>query len=151
VVRRIEALRAKPVASSCGASGRGAAAQKSIRHQGAVVKLSRRQFIKATAATGAATAVGTGVLGGCSWFGPQPTQNAGRALIAPADTYSSSLVDTIYSGLQQFPEVVFKGKSILLKPNLVETTPDVRPINTNPQVVAAAAEAFRKLGAASIK
>jgi uncharacterized protein (DUF362 family) len=41
------------------------------------------------------------------------------------------------------------GKRIVLKPNLVEFNPYL-PINTNPLFVAAALEAFRSLGAASV-
>ncbi len=41
------------------------------------------------------------------------------------------------------------GRSILLKPNLVEFSPDA-PINTNPVFVSAVAGAFRALGAAKV-
>ncbi len=41
------------------------------------------------------------------------------------------------------------GKSVLLKPNLVDFLPGV-PINTHPLLVTAAAECFRRLGAASV-
>src|SRR5262249_47208404 len=106
------------------------------------MKLSRRQFIQAGAAAGAAT-----IVGGCDWLSPKPTQTPGRALIAPAAKYGPGLVETIVSGLREFADLPIKGKSILLKPNLVETTTSDRPINTHPQVVVATAEAFRKLGA----
>jgi uncharacterized protein (DUF362 family) len=45
--------------------------------------------------------------------------------------------------------VAVKGKTVLLKPNLVEFNADA-PINTHPRVVHAALEAFRSLGAAEV-
>ena len=42
-----------------------------------------------------------------------------------------------------------KGKRVLLKPNLVEYSP-AAPVNTNPVLIAAAVDAFYKLGAASV-
>jgi uncharacterized protein (DUF362 family) len=46
--------------------------------------------------------------------------------------------------------VAVRGKRILLKPNLVEFSPDA-PINTNPVVVSAAVDAFYSLGAQSVR
>ncbi len=43
-----------------------------------------------------------------------------------------------------------RGKRILLKPNLVETAEGETHINTNPMVLVAAAEAFRRLDAAEV-
>jgi uncharacterized protein (DUF362 family) len=43
-----------------------------------------------------------------------------------------------------------RGKRILLKPNLVETAPGIACINTNPAMVLAAAEAFRRLDAGEV-
>ncbi|MCK6484347.1 MAG: DUF362 domain-containing protein [Phycisphaerae bacterium] len=106
--------------------------------------LNRRQFLKATAATGAAA-----LLGGCR-FSPRPTTTPGRALILPASDYARDLTELILDGLREFPELSARGKSVLLKPNLVETTTSERPINTHPAVVVAAAEAFRRMDAASI-
>jgi uncharacterized protein (DUF362 family) len=42
-----------------------------------------------------------------------------------------------------------RGKSILLKPNIVEYIPE-RPVNTNTQLIGAVAEAFLRLDAASV-
>lgn len=110
------------------------------------MNLSRRDFLKATAATGAATLVG-----GCRPTVFAPTQTPGRALIAAADDYGVNLTEIILSGLREFPELTVRGKTVLLKPNLVETTPSrTSPINTHPLVVAAAADAFRRLGAKRI-
>ena len=51
------------------------------------------------------------------------------------------------SGLQEFG-LNLRGKSVLLKPNLVEYIAGVE-VNTNPVLVGAAAQAFLKLGAAA--
>ena len=52
------------------------------------------------------------------------------------------------SGLRLF-DLNVRGKTVLLKPNLVDFLPGV-PINTRPLLVTAAAECFRRLGAASV-
>ncbi|MEE8169467.1 MAG: DUF362 domain-containing protein [Phycisphaerae bacterium] len=109
------------------------------------MKLNRREFICTAAAGGAAA-----VIGGCGEPMHKPTQTPGRALIAAADGYDADLTSLILDGLREFPETSFRGKTVLLKPNLVETSAGDRPINTNPAVVVAAAEALRKLGASRI-
>ena len=54
----------------------------------------------------------------------------------------------LLSGLREF-HLNLRGKSVLLKPNLVEYIAGVE-VNTNPVLVGAAAEAFLKLGAKSV-
>ncbi len=71
-----------------------------------------------------------------------------RVAIVSADTYSQRLVDTLTRGLRLFG-LALGGRSVLLKPNLVEYIAGVE-VNTNPILVAAAAEAFRALGAKSV-
>jgi uncharacterized protein (DUF362 family) len=68
--------------------------------------------------------------------------------IVRANSYSVELVDIVRRILVEH-RVSVTGKNILLKPNLVEFNPQA-PINTHPVFVAAAAEAFRSLGARSI-
>ena len=68
--------------------------------------------------------------------------------IISADEYSERLGDVLLSGLREF-HLSLRGKSVLLKPNLVEYIPGVE-INTNPLLVGAAAEAFLKLGARTV-
>jgi len=105
--------------------------------------MNRREFLRTTAAGGAAA-----LLGGC--VAPvRPTGTAGRALVTGA-AYDGNLVETILAGLREFPELRVRGKSILLKPNLVETTPSDRPINTHPSIVVATAEALRRMDAGRI-
>ena len=71
-----------------------------------------------------------------------------RVAMLNADKYTESLVETLFEGLKLFnPDV--SGKSVLLKPNLVDYIPGAH-INTHPLLVAAAAECFKRLGARSV-
>ena len=67
-----------------------------------------------------------------------------RVAIIAAQEYSESLEGVLVSGLREF-HLNLRGKSVLLKPNLVDYIAGVE-INTNPVLVAAAAQAFLKLG-----
>ena len=71
-----------------------------------------------------------------------------RVAIISADEYSEGLGEILLSGLREF-HLNLRGKSVLLKPNLVEYIAGVE-INTNPLMVGAAAEAFLDLGAKSV-
>lgn len=66
----------------------------------------------------------------------------------PAADYSVDLADVIVRGLKELG-IDLQGRRVLLKPNMVEYEPGTS-INTNPLVVAAAAAACRKAGAASV-
>jgi uncharacterized protein (DUF362 family) len=70
-------------------------------------------------------------------------------VVATASSYESDLETVLRSGLRELgiePGMI-KGKSVLLKPNLVEPCGDAPQINTHPSVVRAAAEVFREWGA----
>jgi uncharacterized protein (DUF362 family) len=69
--------------------------------------------------------------------------------IARAASYSVDLAGIMRRILIEH-RVDVSGRNILLKPNLVEFDPHA-PINTDPVFVAAAAEAFRSLGAKSVR
>src|SRR5205809_509938 len=71
-----------------------------------------------------------------------------RVSILNARQYSDKLDELVYEGLRLF-KLKVRGKSVLLKPNIVEYIPG-RPVNTDPQLIGAAAEAFLRLGAASV-
>ena len=73
-------------------------------------------------------------------------------VIAKAASYNVDLESTIRSGLRELGigSSWAKGKSILLKPNLVEPCIDDPQINTHPAVVRAAAEVFRGWGAREV-
>jgi uncharacterized protein (DUF362 family) len=71
-----------------------------------------------------------------------------RIAILRAHQYSDRLDELVYEGLRLFNLNVAR-KSVLLKPNIVEYIPG-KPVNTNAQLVGAAAEAFLRLDAASV-
>src|SRR5438094_3919397 len=68
-----------------------------------------------------------------------------RVAVLPASEYSEKLAALLWEGLKLF-NLDVAGKSILLKPNLVDYIPGAE-INTHPLLVIAAAECFRRLGA----
>jgi uncharacterized protein (DUF362 family) len=68
--------------------------------------------------------------------------------ILPAKDYGLDLSDLVGRGLREL-NVDVRGRRVLLKPNLVEFEPG-HVINTNPALVAGAAEALRRAGAASV-
>ena len=71
-----------------------------------------------------------------------------RVAILSADQYSDKLDALIYDGIQLF-NLNVRGKSVLLKPNLVEYIRG-KPVNTDTQLIGAAVETFLRLGAASV-
>src|SRR5438105_11064317 len=71
-----------------------------------------------------------------------------RIAILHTDRYSDELDELVYDGLRLF-NLDVRGKSVLLKPNIVEYIPG-KPVNTNAQLIGAAAEAFLRLDAASV-
>jgi len=71
-----------------------------------------------------------------------------RVAIIAAQEYSESLEGVLVSGLQEF-HLNLHGRSVLLKPNLVEYIAGAE-VNTNPVLVSAAIQAFLKLGADSV-
>jgi len=76
-------------------------------------------------------------------------KGSAQVAIYKATSYQSDLVDIIKRGVNDFPQLQIKDKTVLLKPNLVEYF-DSHKVNTNPAMVAAAADAFRSLGAREV-
>src|SRR5262245_1272878 len=72
-----------------------------------------------------------------------------RIAMLQADAYSDHLDDLVYEGLRLFG-LNIRGKSVLLKPNIVEYIPG-KAVNTDAKMLGAAAEAFLRLDAASVK
>lgn len=103
-----------------------------------------------------ALGMGAGVaLGGMSfgaWRLATFWERSTEVFIAKANDYSGELSKTIEAGLRELGvgEAQIRGKSLLLKPNLVETWPNVHHVCTNPAVVWAAAETFWRLGASRV-
>lgn len=105
--------------------------------------LNRRDFLKTAAGAGAAI-----ILPGCL---PQVNDRgltASTAILRGG--YDSSLSGTIEAGFDLVPPPDVRGKRVLLKPNLVDLPRDGRPVTTNPAIIIAAAEAFRRRGAAVV-
>lgn len=75
-------------------------------------------------------------------------QPESRVAILHADSYTQQLEEVLQRGLDLFGLDV-RGKSVLLKPNLVDFI-ERNHINTHPLLVAAAAECFHRLGAARV-
>ena len=71
-----------------------------------------------------------------------------RVAVLIAQSYTPELEQELWKALQLFNLDVHR-KSVLLKPNLVDYIPG-NHINTHPFLVVAAAECFRRLGAASV-
>ena len=75
-------------------------------------------------------------------------QPRSRVAILTAESYSHNLESILYSGLELF-HLDLRGKTVLLKPNLVDYIPG-NHINTHPLLVCAAVECFRRLGAKNV-
>ncbi len=71
-----------------------------------------------------------------------------RAAIRRVASYQVDLSAVLYETLREF-DLPVRGKSVLLKPNFVGPDPG-EAVNTHPAVVAAAREAFLRLGAESV-
>lgn len=71
-----------------------------------------------------------------------------RVVILTTEHYSQNIENALMRGLQLF-KLDILGKSVVLKPNLVDYIPG-NAINTNPLLVAATAECFRRLGAKQV-
>lgn len=102
--------------------------------------LSRRSFL-----IGAGGLVGCGV-GAKLLLRYQSGMHRAEVFIAKATSYDDPLETIIRDGLTELglgPAAV-KGKSVLLKPNLVEPSFDAPHINTHPKLVRAVAEVFRR-------
>jgi uncharacterized protein (DUF362 family) len=77
-----------------------------------------------------------------------PRKPKSRVAILSACAYTPALESTITDGLRLFHPHL-RGKTVLLKPNLVEFIPGTE-VNTNPLLVGAAADAFLRLGAKTV-
>src|SRR5438046_569118 len=104
--------------------------------------LTRRELLLAAGAAGAAV-----TFAGCADV--RRPAAASRVSIVKAPAYDQSVYDTVRRLVAEHAGDV-RGRNIVLKPNLVEFEPG-NSINTNPLVVHAVFEAFRALGAASVR
>jgi len=67
--------------------------------------------------------------------------------VLDAEEYSEKIEALLLDGLRLF-QLKMLGRSVLLKPNLVEDLPG--PVNTNSALIGAAARCFLRLGAARV-
>lgn len=109
-------------------------------------RISRRRFL--TRAAAAATA---GIAAGWGYRG---TENFWRSdvFIGRAQSYDADLEHLILRGLAEldFGREQARGRTVLLKPNLVEPDLDAPHVNTHPSFIVAVAQAFRRLDAAEV-
>jgi len=109
--------------------------------------ITRRRFLGAAGASGAAAMAGSGA--GCG-RAPRAAGPPGKAAVAilRASSYREDLVDRLARGAALCGLDV-RGKRVLLKPNLVEFAQE-SVIHTQVEVLAAAVELFERLGASEI-
>jgi len=110
------------------------------------MKLDRRTFL--TASLGLAAGASTTALLNRPKYHVTRRQPRSRVAILRAESYSRNLESILHSGLELF-HLDIRGKTVLLKPNLVDYIPG-NHINTDPLLVSAAAECFRRLGAKTV-
>ena len=107
------------------------------------MKLKRRTFLEAS--LGLAAGAATTALLSRPRYHVTRRRPSSQVAILTAESYSQKLEMILHSGLQLF-HLDVRGKTVLLKPNLVDYIPG-NHINTHPLLVSAAAECFRRLGA----
>ncbi len=107
------------------------------------MKLDRRTFL--TASLGLAAGASTTALLNRPKHHVTRRQPRSRVAILRAESYSHDLEKILHYGLGLF-HLDVRGKTVLLKPNLVDYISGSH-INTHPLLVAAAVECFRRLGA----
>jgi len=109
------------------------------------MNVDRRRFL-GSAAGMAATA---GVAGDWLWPKHSVSYRRPRSFVAilNAAEYSEKVETLLMDGLRLF-HFNLLGKTVLLKPNLVEDMPG--PLNTNANIIGAAARCFLRLGAARV-
>jgi uncharacterized protein (DUF362 family) len=87
-----------------------------------------------------------------SWNPIQEKGFSAEVFIGRAQSYSTHLSGILLQGFRELgvSKAEISGKTILLKPNLVEPQADHQQINTHPLMVRAAVEAFLQLGAGRV-
>ena len=108
------------------------------------MNLGRRQFA-------AGACAGMGLLGaGRMLKGLAPVDRRkpeSRVALIEADSYDDSLAERLFPYIQRFTPGV-RGRSVLIKPNLVEDLPG--PVNTHPALITAAAHCFLAMGSRQV-
>jgi uncharacterized protein (DUF362 family) len=107
----------------------------------------RRNFLLGSLAGAASLAFGGFLQFGCRIFGSRT-----ETFIASVPNYNADISSIIIAGMRELnvlPEEI-RGKTILLKPNLVEPHRTATHINTHPLMVRGAVEAFLNLEAGRV-
>ncbi|MGZ5498575.1 MAG: DUF362 domain-containing protein [Candidatus Aminicenantales bacterium] len=104
--------------------------------------MKRREFLKDTVVLANATSFGGLTYGAQLASAPCPVT------LLPMPDYGRDMEKEI-AAIMAADGLALKGKKVLLKPNFVEAHPE-RPINTNVAVIASAAHACLRLGAAEV-
>ena len=99
----------------------------------------------------ATAALGLAGLGRKVWDDAEHFHRA-KVVIAKAHVYDASLVEIIERGLAELGigRSRLRGRSVLLKPNLVEPAAEAPHVNTHPAFVRAVIEVFRRLDAREV-
>ena len=105
----------------------------------------RRQFVAGAAGLAGAAGMWSVIP---QRHGPDVRKTRSRVAILSADGYSDGLETLLFVAIKDFG-LNMRGRSVLLKPNLVEHLPGA-PVNTNPKLVGAAATCFLRLGASRV-
>ena len=110
-------------------------------------RISRRELVFRLVPRGLLAVVSLPLLQACT-----RAESPATTFIAKVPRYGADIRFSILSGFRELGvgSGEIKGKTILLKPNLVETRADAPHINTHPSVIRAAADAFRSLGASNV-
>ena len=137
--------------SPAGPGGHEQSAESGVESGG----MDRRTFLLRTAEVGLGVAavglVGANLLRRPArrWDGSAfPPVGRSRVAVLRAGSYDRDLEAIVADGLHQVGADV-SGRTVLVKPNLIEFDPSTA-INTDPRLVAAAVLALRRLGAASV-
>ncbi|HEV2396193.1 MAG TPA: DUF362 domain-containing protein [Candidatus Sulfotelmatobacter sp.] len=110
------------------------------------MRINRRELLIGAAAVGAGASVSL------PFFAPRyheirrPTRS--RVAVLHVENYSQRIGEILHAGLHLFP-LDLRDKKVVLKPNLVDYIAG-SVVNTDPLLVAAAAECFRRLGAKEV-
>jgi uncharacterized protein (DUF362 family) len=111
-----------------------------------VSRVSRRQLLQGAGGLFAAAVTGNWVWQSAEHFSQSPV------LVTRAESYGPHLVAILRHGLQELglSQAVISGKSVLLKPNLVEPSVTAPHVNTHPAFVRAVVETFRQWDAKEV-
>ena len=106
----------------------------------------RRRFLAG------AGALAAGAMGARAVWRREEAAWRAEVAIVRAPSYEADLARLVIEGLALLglERTWARGKTVLLKPNLVEPSPEAPHINTHPAVVRGVAEAFRRLDARAV-